>query len=279
MEQARQGRRTLILGILNVTPDLFSDGGQFVTPETALKHAEQMAADGADLIDIGGELTRPSTFRSNTPLEPGIEAARILPIIRLLSERLPSLPISVDTYKAAVAQAALDAGAVMVNDISALRADPEMARTVAQAEVPVCLMHLPGLPMDIPPHPVYTDVVQEVRAHLEQQANVARFAGIPPERILIDPGFGFGKTVEENLEILRRLREITDLPYRTLLGTSRKSTIGKVLGGLPPEERLEGTAATIALAIAAGVAVVRVHDVKPMARVARMADAIVRGWP
>jgi dihydropteroate synthase len=279
LADARAGRRTLIMGVLNVTPDSFSDGGRFFAPEAAIAHAEQMAAEGADLLDIGGESTRPATFASQTPLDPQEELRRILPVITAVSARLSEMPLSVDTYKAAVARQAVAAGAAMVNDISALRADPEMARTVAALGVPVCLMHLLGLPMAIPPQPEYRDVVAEVRAHLWERAEAALAAGIAPEDIVLDPGIGFGKTAAHNLELLRRLRELTTLGYPLLVGTSRKSTIGKVLGDLPPDDRLEGTAATVALSIANGAALVRVHDVKAMARVAKMSDAIVRGWP
>jgi len=279
LDTARAGRRTLIMGVLNVTPDSFSDGGRFFVPHTALAYAEQMVADGADILDIGGESTRPATFTSGAPLDAAEELRRILPIVRALAERMPDVPISVDTYKAAVARQAVEAGAVMVNDISALRADPDMAGTVAELGTPVCLMHLPGLPTALPPHPVYADVVREVREHLRERTAAALAAGIAPENLVLDPGFGFGKTVAHNLELLRRLRELTTPLYPLLLGTSRKSTIGKVLGDLPPEDRLEGTAATVALSIANGAAIVRVHDVKEMARVARMSDAIVRGWP
>jgi dihydropteroate synthase len=276
LDSARQGRRTLLMGILNVTPDSFSDGGQFLDPDAAVARAEQMAAEGADILDIGGESTRPATFASHAPLAPEEELRRIRPVLEAISARLPAVPLSVDTYKSDVARQAVASGAVMVNDISALRADPAMARTVAELGVPVCLMHLPGLPTAIPAHPVYADVVAEVRAHLLERVEAAEAAGIAPENILLDPGIGFGKTVAHNLELLRRLRELTELPYPVLVGTSRKSTIGKVLGDLPPDDRLEGTAATVALAIAYGATIVRVHDVKAMARVAKMTDAIVR---
>jgi dihydropteroate synthase len=279
LDAARAGERTLIMGVLNVTPDSFSDGGRFFVPDEALAHAERMVAEGADVLDIGGESTRPATFTTGEPLAAEEELRRILPIIRAIVERLPNVPISVDTYKARVARQAVEAGATMVNDISALRADPEMAAVVAELGTPLCLMHLPGLPTALPAKPVYEDVVREVRDHLLERAEAARAAGIAPENIVLDPGIGFGKTVAHNLELLRRLRELTTLGYPLLLGTSRKSTIGKVLGDLPPEERLEGTAATVALSIANGAAIVRVHDVKEMARVARMSDAIVRGWP
>jgi dihydropteroate synthase len=276
---ARQGRRTLVMGILNVTPDSFSDGGHYFDPHAALECAAQMVADGADLLDIGGESTRPATFTSAAPLPADEEQRRILPVIAALAARLPAVPLSVDTYKAAVAHAAVLAGATMVNDISALRADPHMAATVAELGVPVCLMHMPGLPTALPPHPHYDDVVAEVSAHLRQRAEAALSAGIPPEAIVLDPGIGFGKSAQHNLELLRRQPELLSLGYPLLLGTSRKSIIGKVLGDLPPQDRLEGTAATVAIAIANGAAIVRVHDVKAMTRVARMADAIVRGWP
>ena len=279
LDTARRGKRTLVMGILNVTPDSFSDGGQFFAPEAAVAHAVRMAAEGADILDVGGESTRPATFASHAPLAPEEERRRILPIIAAVSAELPSIPISVDTYKASVVRQAVAAGAVMVNDISALRADPEMAGLVAALGVPVCLMHMPGLPMAIPAHPEYADVVAEVKDHLRERAEAARTAGIAPERIVLDPGIGFGKTVAHNLELLRRLRELTTLGYPLLVGASRKKTIGAVLGDLPPEDRVEGTAATVALSIAFGATIVRVHDVKVMARVAKMSDAIVRGWP
>lgn len=279
LDLAREGKRTLVMGILNVTPDSFSDGGLFFDPKQAAAHARQMAIDGADILDVGGESTRPATFATQQPLSPDEELRRILPVIEALVTELPHIPVSVDTYKAHVARRAVEAGAVMINDISALRADVAMAATVADLGVPVCLMHLLGLPMSIPAHPVYQDVVTEVRDHLLTQVEVARAAGIAPENIVIDPGIGFGKTVAQNLELLRRLRELTTPEYPLLVGTSRKSTIGKVLGDLPPDDRLEGTAATVALAIASGAAIVRVHDVRAMARVTRMSDAIVRGWP
>lgn len=278
LSSARKGERTLVMGALNVTPDSFSDGGRYLSPEKAVAHGMMMAEEGADILDIGGESTRPDTFRNHSPLDPAIEMERILPVIRELSERLPEIPISVDTYKAVTARGAVEAGAAMINDISALRADAKMAETAASLNVPVCLMHIPGLPTDIPEFPPNVNIVTEVVNHLIQRISAAKEAGIQDEMIIIDPGIGFGKNAFENLEILRRLREIADLGYPVLIGVSRKSTIGKVLGGLPPEDRLEGTAAAIAISIAGGASIVRVHDVKQMARVARMSDAIVRGW-
>lgn len=278
LEDARAGRRTLVMGILNVTPDSFSDGGEFDTLPKALTQAERMIAEGADILDIGGESTRPATFQGEARLSNDEECSRVLPVIEALSKRFPHIPVSIDTYKAEVAERAVEAGAVLINDISALRADPKMLPLVGQLKLPVCLMHLLGLPKSIPTNPVYADVVQEVKAHLLAQAELALQAGVLPGNILLDPGIGFGKTVQHNLALLRNLDALTETGYLILVGTSRKSTIGKVLGGLPPEDRLEGTAATVALAIAAGAAVVRVHDVKEMRRVVKMSDAIVRGW-
>ncbi len=278
LEIARAGRRTLVMGILNVTPDSFSDGGLFLDAAEAVSRARQMVDEGADILDIGGESTRPATFASHAPLPADEELRRILPVLDALRDRLPHIPLSVDTYKASVAEQALERGAAMINDISALRADADMAPLLARAAVPVCLMHLPGLPAAIPPDPAYGDVVQDVIEHLRERAEFAVASGILPHNIVLDPGIGFGKNASQNLELLRRLRELTALDYPLLLGTSRKATIGKVLGGLPPHDRLEGTAATVALSIANGAAIVRVHDVRAMTRVARMSDAIVRGW-
>ena len=260
------------MGILNLTPDSFSDGGLFLNPDDAVRRAEEMAADGADIIDVGGESTRPGA----EPLMVEAELRRVIPVIEALAGRIP-IPLSVDTYKATVASRAIDAGATMVNDISALAFDPHMAATVAQAGVPVCLMHIRGTPRDMQADPDYSDVVGEIKAELAERVEAGLAAGIRPENIVVDPGFGFAKTVAHNLELLRRLRELTAMGYPLLVGTSRKSTIGKVLGGLPVEDRLEGTAATVALSIAYGASIVRVHDVKEMVRVARMTDAVVRG--
>ncbi len=273
LEIARRGVRTLVMGILNVTPDSFSDGGRFLAPDAARRHAEQMAADGADIMDVGGESTRPGA----APLTEEEELRRILPVIEALTASL-AVPISVDTYKSGVARKAVEAGAAMVNDISGGTFDPAMLATVAELGVPICLMHLKGTPRDMSQHATYADVVKEVRDWLAARADAALTAGIPRENILLDPGFGFAKTAEHNLELLRRLGELTTLGYPIVAGLSRKSTIGRVLGGLPVEDRVEGTAAAVALSIAYGAAVVRVHDVKQMARVARMTDTVVRGW-
>lgn len=276
LDLARRGERTLVMGVLNVTPDSFSDGGQFFDLADALARAVQMQDEGADILDVGGESTRPATFATRAPLDPQEEQRRILPVIAAIASRLPALPISTDTYKAVVARQAIAAGAAMINDISALRADPDMGPTVAEAGVPVCLMHLPGLPTALPPSPVYADIIGDIQVYLQAQARIAQGFGVAAQDIVIDPGLGFGKTVAHNLEILRRLDELTDPAYPLLVGASRKSFLGKILGDPPADDRLEGTAATVALAIAKGAALVRVHDVKFMTRVARMTDAIVR---
>ncbi|MDA8099241.1 MAG: dihydropteroate synthase [Nitrospiraceae bacterium] len=265
------GGRTHIMGILNVTPDSFSDGGQFGTTDRAVIHAREMARDGADIIDIGGESTRPGA----APLPEDEELRRIIPVIKQVTAET-ALPVSVDTYKAPVARKALEAGAAIVNDISGLRFSPDMARVVADHGAAVVLMHIKGTPRDMQQNPVYDDVVAEILGYLEESIGIATAAGIPRDRILIDPGIGFGKTVEHNLAILARLDEFRALGCPIVLGTSRKRFIGTVLGITEPRERIEGTAATVALGIERGAHVLRVHDVRPMVRVARMTDAIVK---
>ncbi|HEV2238415.1 MAG TPA: dihydropteroate synthase [Ktedonobacterales bacterium] len=272
------GARTYVMGILNVTPDSFSRDGLMApgastaaTVAAALARANAMLADGAELVDVGGESTRPATEQS-APLDAATELERVVPVIRALAAELPPrVIISVDTYKARVAEAALDAGAALVNDIGGLRFDGAMARLVAERGVPVVLMsNLRGQPR----RDALGDVVRQLSGAIER----ALEAGVAWERIIVDPGIGFGLNAEENVAVLGRLGALRALGRPLLVGTSRKSTIGKVLGGLPEDDRLEGTAATVALSIAHGADIVRVHDVKAMARVARMADAIVRGW-
>ncbi len=263
------GRKTYIMGILNVTPDSFSGDG-LRSLDAVRRRAEAMLAAGADLLDIGGESTRPGA--TEVPLAE--ELLRVVPAVRALATL--RVPLSVDTYKSVVAYEALDAGATLINDISGLRFDPAMAVTVAAARVPVVVMHIQGTPRDMQRQPHYHDLMSEVCAYLQASSALAIAAGMSREQVILDPGFGFGKTPSQNLELIRRLRELTSYGQPILLGTSRKSTIGVLLGGLPPEERLEGTAATVALGIANGADIVRVHDVQAMARVARVADAIVR---
>lgn len=264
-------RRTLVMGILNVTPDSFSDGGVFLDEDAAAARGIEMAEQGADIIDVGGESTRPGA----EPVPPEEEIRRTAPVIERLSTA--GLAVSIDTYHAATVRAALDAGAVMVNDISGCSFDENMRVLAAERKVPAVLMHIKGTPRDMQKDPTYADLMGEICAFLRERLADAVEAGIDERLLIIDPGFGFGKKVEHNLELLRRLRELTSLGRPILAGTSRKSTIGHVLGGLPPEERLEGTAATVALSIANGANIVRVHDVREMARVAKMTDAVVRG--
>lgn len=257
------GERTLVMGILNITPDSFSDGGSFNDLSRALEHAQQMVEDGADIIDLGGESTRPGY----TPVPVAEELRRVIPVLEKLVERIP-VPISVDTTKAEVARQALEIGAHIINDQWALRADSEIARVVAHYNAPVILMHNQQ-------GTVYRDLMGDIIRFFRESMAMAEEAGLSREKIIIDPGIGFGKTVEQNLEVMSRLRELDCLGQPVLLGTSRKSMIGKTLN-LPVDQRMEGTAATVAIGIASGVDIVRVHDVKEMVRVARMTDAMVR---
>ena len=263
------GRRTYIMGIINVTPDSFSEDGLWGDLEKVAQRARAFASEGADLIDVGGESTRPGA----APVEIEEELKRVIPAIERIAAEV-EIPISIDTYKSVVAQKALEKGASMINDTTALRGDPGMVQVAVQSGVPVVLMHMKGMPKTMQEMPVYDDVVAEIIEFFRDRIEVALAAGVKEENIIIDPGIGFGKTVEHNLEILKRLREFKVLGRTILIGTSRKSFIGKVLG-LPTEERLEGTAATVAAAIMNGADIVRVHDVKAMVRVARMADAMV----
>jgi dihydropteroate synthase len=258
------GARTYVLGILNATPDSFSGDGVAEDLRAAVALAERMREDGADVIDVGAESTRPG----HVPVDAAEELRRLEPVVGALVER--GIPISVDTSKAAVARRALQLGAGMVNDVSGL-ADVEMAPLLAEARAFAILMDggdVRGAP----------DPVAAVSANLQRLLERALRAGIARERIVLDPGFGFGKGPLENLAILRDLQRLRALDAPLLVGTSRKSTIGKVLGGVPPQDRVEGTAATVAIAIAKGADAIRVHDVREMVRVARMADAIARGW-
>ena len=269
----RLGERTLVMGVINATLDSFSGDGLAGNLQAMVERGEQMAADGADLLDIGGESTRPGS----EPTSAATEMARVLPIIEDLRKRV-RIPISIDTYKAEVARAALEAGASVVNDISGLRADAGMAPLAAARAVPVIVMHIRGTPRTMQENPHYADLMGEIAQYLRESVDIAAGAGVPRDQVVIDPGFGFGKTAQHNLEIVRRLRELKSLGQAVLLGPSRKSTIGKVLD-LPPQERLEGTLAVLALAVANGADLVRVHDVRAAVRAVRTADAVVRGWP
>jgi len=259
------GRRTYIMGIVNVTPDSFSGDGLAYDVAAAVNQALGMVRAGADIIDVGGESTRPG-FQ---PIPAEEEIRRAVPVIERLVRQV-EVPISIDTAKAEVARAALAAGAHMVNDIHGFRTEPDVARVAAEFGVPAVAMHNQR-------GRDFHDVIGDVTAGLRESLRIARAQGLAEERVIVDPGFNFGWTEEQALELLRRLGELRALSRPILIGTSRKSTIGVVLG-LPVEERLEGTAATVALSIANGADIVRVHDVKEMVRVARMADAVVRGW-
>lgn len=260
------------MGILNVTPDSFTDGGMFYPTAAAVEHGLRMAEDGADIIDIGGESTRPGS----EALGYDEELRRTIPVIEALAKRV-AIPISIDTYKADVARRALDAGASMVNDISGLRFDPEMAKTVAARQVPVVVMHIKGTPKNMQLNPHYEALLPEIMDYLRTSIRIARDAGVDEQRIIIDPGIGFGKTFEHNLRILNDLHEFTLLGKPLLIGPSRKAFIGKILDNASTSERLEGTAAAVAISIMNGAHIIRVHDVKEMVKVAKVADAIRSG--
>jgi dihydropteroate synthase len=281
------GERTYLMGILNVTPDSFSGDGLLTEPaaspaqqlEVILAQARRFAAGGADILDVGGESTRPGA----EPVGIEQEIQRVVQVIHLLSAEI-DLPISIDTYKAAVAEEAIQAGAHLINDVWGFKADAQLAVVAARCGVPAILMHnrsswanaelrerLGGRYVGVP----YDNLLDDIRKELLESVQIARNAGVPDEHIILDPGIGFGKTVEQNLELLDRLGEIRDLGYPVLSGPSRKSFIGYTLD-LPPDQRLEGTAAAVAISVARGADIVRVHDVEFMARVARLADAIVR---
>jgi len=255
------------MGVLNVTPDSFSDGGRFLKPDQAVRHAKEMATAGADIIDVGGESTRPGS----EPISLKEELRRVIPVIERLSL---DVPVSIDTCKAEVARRALQAGARWVNDISALRFDPKMAELIAESQAPVILMHMKGTPKDMQRDPHYESVVDEIWSFLEERIEFAMAVGIQREQIIIDPGIGFGKRMQDNLAILAGLERFKSLGRPILLGTSRKSFIGRVLG-LPLEERLEGTAVTLAIGLMKGARIFRVHDVGHAVRVIRMAEAIL----
>ncbi len=276
------GTRTYIMGIINVTPDSFSGDGLAASTgqvEAAVALAQAQVAAGADLLDVGGESTRPGS--RSIPLDD--ELRRVIPVVAALREAVGA-PISIDTYKAEVARQALAAGASLVNDVWGLRMDPAMAQVVAAAGAPVVLMHNRSRPKDAAQSArlggryvgvQYTDLLADIQVELSESLALARQAGIAPDRIIVDPGIGFGKTVEQNLELMDRLDEMQNLGYPILVGPSRKSFVGYTLN-LPPEQRVEGTAAAVALAIDRGADIVRVHDVAAMVRVARIADAITR---
>jgi dihydropteroate synthase len=265
------GGRTLVMGVLNVTPDSFSDGGEFLDLDTALARAEEMIAEGADIIDVGGESTRPG----GEVVTPEEELRRIIPIVERLAKTSP-IPISVDTTKAIVARAALDAGAEIINDISALRFDYVIADEVAKAKAGLVLMHSRGTPGTLHRMPPSPDIFKEIQTSLRRSINMAMRCGVPRESIALDPGIGFGKTHEQNVELIAKLDQLaehfTDFPI--LIGTSRKSFIGRLLDDAPPDARIFGTMATVAAAVLRGAHIVRVHDVRAAVETVRVADAI-----
>jgi dihydropteroate synthase len=262
-----------VMGVLNITPDSFSDGGRYLDADSAQAHAIEMARSGADIIDIGGESTRPGA----SEVSPEEELSRVIPVIRALRGTL-ARPISIDTRKAAVARAALAEGATIVNDVSAMEFDPAMAETVARARAAVILMHTRGTPATMMRRARYRDVVSEVREYLAARARAAAKAGIARSRIIVDPGIGFAKTANHNLQLLNALPRLRKLGYPVLMGVSRKSFVRRITG-TSDIDLLFGTAAAVALAIAGGASIVRVHDPEPMRAVVRMASAIVGGRP
>jgi dihydropteroate synthase len=286
------GERTYVMGILNITPDSFSGDGLLAPPthpgsasiemevEAAVEKARGFLAAGADILDIGGESTRPGSH----PVDARTEKQRVLPVIRAIAATFPDALISIDTWKAEVAAEALAAGAVIVNDVWGLRLDPQLAGVAAHANAPVILMHNRSRPASVEVRErlgkayigaEYDNLLEDVKSDLMDSVRIARSAGIPDDHLLLDPGIGFGKTIEQNLELVNRLDEVRALGFPVLLGASRKSFIGFTLN-LPPDQRMEGTAAAVAVGIARGADIVRVHDVEALVRVARMTDAIVR---
>ncbi|HEX2294955.1 MAG TPA: dihydropteroate synthase [Actinomycetota bacterium] len=264
---------TVLMGVLNVTPDSFSDGGLWLDPEAAIPHAVRMVSEGAGIVDVGGESTRPGA----DPVPEEEELRRVLPVIEALAGQI-SVPISIDTRKPAVAEAALEAGAAIVNDTSGEELDPAMDEVVARAEAGLVIMHSRGTPATMRSLTDYDDVVKETTTFLTERAEQAADAGVATGAIALDPGIGFAKSREQSLELLAGLRELIDTGWPVVVGTSRKSFIGATLG-VPEDQRLEGTAATVAWAVAQGAHVVRVHDVEAMARVVRMTEAILAARP
>jgi dihydropteroate synthase len=260
------GERTYIMGILNVTPDSFSDGGDFIDIEAAINHAKQMVKDGADIIDIGGESTRPGSLEVSEEEE----LKRVIPVIERLVKEI-DVPISIDTYKAAVADKAIQAGAVIINDVWGMQKDPKMPEVAAKHQAPVIIMH----------NQLGTeyarDIMEEICIFLRHSIDLGLQAGIKLENMILDPGIGFGKTAEQNVVVMARMGELNDLGCSILLGTSKKSFIGKILD-LVPKERVEGTVATTVMGIMQGADIIRVHDIKENLRAAKVTDAVVRGW-
>jgi len=263
--------KPLIMGILNVTPDSFYDGGKFYPPDVAIEHALRLADEGADIIDVGGESTRP--FSDVTPTEE--ELHRVIPVIKAIRAR-SALFLSVDTYKATVAKEAIDAGADMINDVSGLTFDPRIGDVAARSGVPVVIMHTKGMPKEMQVTPWYDDVIREIKEFFIDRIQFARQCGIDDQNIILDPGIGFGKRLQDNLMIIKELRQFKELGYPILIGTSMKSFIGKLEGSPELDERIEGTLASLALSLWNGADIVRVHDVKKARKVVTLVHAVVK---
>lgn len=265
------GKQTYLMGVLNITPDSFSDGGDYYQVEAAFDHAQELVKAGADILDVGGQSTRPGA----KAISPEAELERVIPIIQAIRQAF-NIPISVDTTRAAIAQQAIQAGADLINDISGGTFDPQMLSTVAELEVPIVLMHIRGTPETMQQLTDYEDLIGEIKSVLKERIRAAEQAGIARSRIIIDPGIGFGKTYEQNLELLRQLHQFSSFGVPLLVGTSRKSFIGKILNQSDPKQRVLGTASTCCAAIAQGADILRVHDLPQMRDVSRVADAIWR---
>lgn len=262
------GKKTYVMGILNVTPDSFYDGERYNTLENAVDHALKMVEEGADIIDVGGESTRPGAH----PVSEAEEIKRVIPVIKMLSKQIRK-PVSIDTYKAKIAEKAIDAGVSIINDIGGLLMDKKMAKIAAETKVPVVIMHKKGTPRTMQKYPLRKNVLPEIMSSLRKSISVAMDSGIQENRIIVDPGIGFGKTVQHNMEILRRLGELGSMGFPILIGTSRKRFIGTILK-LSVQESLYGTLATLAIAVMNGAHIVRVHDVREAVQIVTMCDAI-----
>lgn len=262
-------RKTLVMGIVNVTPDSFSDGGKFFSPQDAIRHASKLIDQGADIIDIGGESTRPGAEQ----ISESEELNRVIPVIEKIRDENPKKLISIDTTKASVAKHAVEVGADIINDVSGLSFDNNMKDTVASLNIPVIIMHMKGNPRNMQLNPKYKDIIYEILDFFKKKIKIAIQAGINHDMIILDPGIGFGKTVQHNFELLSRLNELNVLELPIMIGPSRKSFIGITLD-LPPEDRIEGTAAAVSAGVMNGASIVRVHDVKSMKRVVKIIDEI-----
>ena len=270
----RKGPGPVVVGILNVTPDSFSDGGNFLDPDAAAEHAVAMLDEGAEILDVGGESTRPGS----EPVSQEEEIRRVVPVLERILASRPEAVVSVDTYRAGTATAALEAGARLINDVTALRGDPRMATVVKEAACPVILMHMQGEPKTMQEEPHYEDVLREVRDFLGERAEYAVAVGVRPENVIVDPGIGFGKNLEHNLALLRNLDAVVDLGFPVLIGASRKTFIGRITGAQEARERVFGTVATTVLAYQQGVTFFRVHDVRANREALAVAESVLHAF-